>query len=77
LEDRAESLITQLENKIPFKFNSNIDKLPHGTFEGVKDKSLPRYNIKITNTKDLAKYEHFIKSLGFNLDGKNWSIILD
>ena len=77
LEDRIDFIIRQLENKIPFKLETNIDKLSNGTFEGVKDKSLPKYNLKLVQNKDLAKYENFIKSLGFTLEGKNWSISLE
>jgi len=77
LEDRAEYIIKELENKIPIKFETSIEKLSNGKFEGIENKSLPRYNLKIVNTKDLTKFEKIIKSFGFSLDGKNWSIILD
>ena len=60
-----------------FKIEYNLEKLSNGTFEGVKDKTLTKYNLKIKITKDLSKYENFFKSLNFNLDGKNWSIILE
>lgn len=77
LEDRADFIIKKLEDKIPFDLKTNLEKLSNGIFEGVKDKSLPTYNLKITNSNDLKKYEKLIKSFNFNLVGKYWSIILD
>ncbi len=77
LEDRIQHLIKQLENKIPFKFESKIEKSTNGIFEGKRDKSLLKYVLKLVHTKELGKYEAFVSKLGFKLEKNIWSITME
>ena len=78
LEDRIQHIIKQIENKVPFKFDHKLEKEINGIFEDKRDKTLPKYIIKISNSTDFAKYENFMKSLGFKLNNnKYWEITIE
>jgi superfamily II DNA or RNA helicase len=77
LEDRIKYKIKQLEIKIPFKIDYEVETLDNGIFEEIRDKKLIRYIIHIQNNKDLSKYENFIKLLDFILEKNIWSLIIE
>jgi superfamily II DNA or RNA helicase len=78
LEDHIQHIIKQIENKVPFKFDYKIEKEMNGIFEDKRDKTLPKYIIKINNSTDFVKYENFMKSLGFKLNNnKYWELTIE
>jgi hypothetical protein len=56
--------------------NQHNEKDKNGIFEGKRDKSLPKYIIKIPN-KDLNKFEIFLSSIGFNKEGQYYILIIE
>lgn len=77
LEDRIEHKIKQIEVKVPFKVEYEIEKLDNGIFEGIRNKNLVRYNLNVKNNKDLERYENFLTTLGFKLENKFWTILIE
>jgi hypothetical protein len=64
LEDRITFIKKQISEFIPFTVNIKVEKDKNGIFEGIRDKNLVKYYIKI-NAKELNKFEKFILSIGF------------
>ena len=77
LEDRIDFKIKQIEIKVPFKVEYEIEKLDNGIFEGIRNKNLVRYNLNVKNNKDLERYENFLTTLGFKLENKFWTILIE
>lgn len=72
LEDRITFILKQIEDKIPFKIDSKIEKSSNGIFENVRDKSLVKYLLKIPFSDDLSKYDNFFSKIGFEIDEKKY-----
>jgi hypothetical protein len=77
LEDNIQYQLKKIIDKIPFKIEHNVEVSNNGIFEGKRDKSLIRYILNLTNNKDLAKYDTFLTTMGFTLQNKKWSLIIE
>lgn len=78
LEDRITHILKKLENKIPFKLDFVIDKSTNGIFEGIRNKSLIKYTLKIVNNADLKRFEKLFKQNGFTLTNNiHWVITIE
>lgn len=76
LEDRIDYIKKQVNEHIPFKVDIKVEKEKNGIFEGKRDKSLPKYIIKIP-IKDVNKFENFLSSIGFNKENQYYLLIIE
>jgi len=77
LEDRIEYIKTTIEQKIPIFINISVKELQNGIFENVRDKKLPKYELKFTNKKEYDIYKQDIIGIGFILENNEWSILIE
>ena len=77
LEDHIQYILKKIKDKIPFNIENSIEKLSNGIFEGKRDKSLAKYILNLTTTKDMARYDNFLTKLGFSLKEKRWSLVIE
>jgi ABC-type lipoprotein export system ATPase subunit len=73
LEDRKDYVINDIREKIKFKIDLNIKDIK----TKLNGEGIITYVIEITNNENLKDFDTFLKSLGFELEGKKWIIKID
>lgn len=73
LEDRKDHILNKIKEKIKFKLDIDVKEIPFK----VQNETMTTYEITIVNTKDLGDFADYIKSLGFELEGKKWIVKID
>lgn len=77
LEDRVYYIIEQLQSKISITLNYDVKNIKDGIFEDIRDKSLARYKITLTNKlSELEEYKEQLMNFGFK-KSTNWELIVE
>lgn len=73
LEDRKDHIVNSIKEKIKFKIDLSVRE----THSKIQNENITTYTIELTNNNDLNDFADFLKTLGFVLNGKKWTVDVD